>query len=489
MVHQAGLAEENLTDDAALRACASKNVSDPVDAMLKTPENGGKTRPTARFFSNKDLARLFVPLTVEQGLEYLVGLAASIMVASVGEAAVSGVSLVEFLMAFFISLFAALSAGGTVIAGQYLGRGNTPMARKGADQLVWFVGVVALGMMLVVLLGEEIILDGLFGQIEPDVRENAQTYLRTAVFSIPALALYNAGAAIFRTMGNSRLPMLASLFMGILNVAGSATALYFLKTGTAGVATSALISRWAAAVIILWLVLNPALPLHLSRRLRHRFRWDIIKRIMGIGIPFGLENGLFYLGRIAVLGLVATYGTAAIAANAVAGTLVMFNVLPGMAVGLGMTAVIARCVGPGDYEQARYYTRKILIIVYGAHFVVSGLLFAALPLIFRAYSLPSEATGLAWELVVWHMGAMVFIWPLAYTLPITFRAAGDARYPRIVGIAAMFGCRIVMAYVLGTLLGTGVLGTWWAMFLDWLVKAGLFAYRYFSGKWTRFRAI
>lgn len=451
--------------------------------------NNADSRRAVRFFSNGDLLRLFLPLTVEQGLEYLVGLAASVMVASVGEAAVSGVSLVEFLMAFFISLFAALSAGGTVIAGQYLGCRNAPMARKSADQLVWFAGVVALGMTLVVLVGEDLILDGLFGQIEPDVRENAQTYLRVAVFSIPALALYNAGAAIFRTMGNSRLPMLASLFMGVLNVAGSAIALYVLGKGTAGVAVSALVSRWVAAVIILGLALNQSLPLRLRRSFRHRFRWDIIRRIMGIGIPFGLENGLFYLGRLAVLGLVATYGTAAIAANAVAGTLVMFNVLPGMAVGLGMTAVIARCVGPGDYAQARYYTRKILIIVYVAHLVVSGLLFAILPLILRIYSLPAEATGLAWELVVWHMAVMVFIWPLAYTLPITFRAAGDARYPMIVGVAAMFGCRIVMAYVLGTTFGTGVLGTWWAMFLDWAVKAVLFVFRYFSGKWTRFRAI
>lgn len=442
-----------------------------------------------RIFSNGDLFRLFLPLTVEQGLEYLVGLAASVMVASVGEAAVSGVSLVEFLMAFFISLFAALAAGGTVIAGQYLGRGHVPLARQAADQLVWFAGAVALGMTFIVLAGEDLILDVLFGRIEPDVRSHAKTYLRIAVFSIPALALYNAGAAIFRTVGNSRLPMLASLFMGILNVSGSAVALYVLHMETAGVAFSALISRWAAAALILALALNRSFPLHLRGSFRHRFRWDTIRRIMGIGVPYGLENGLFYLGRIAVLGLVATYGTASIAANAVAGTLVMFNVLPGMAVGLGMTAVIARCVGAGDYAQARYYTRKILIIVYVAHLVVSALLFAALPFIFKAYSLPEAATGLAWDLVLWHMAFLIPIWPLAYTLPITFRAAGDVRYPMVVGVTAMFGCRVFMAYVLGTLFGFGVLGTWLAMFLDWIIKAALFVYRYFNGKWTKFRAI
>ena len=425
----------------------------------------------------------------EQGLEYLVGLAASVMVASVGEAAVSGVSLVEFLMAFFISLFAALAAGGTVIAGQYLGRGNTPLARQAADQLVWFAGAVALLMTFGMLAAEDLVLDGLFGRIEPDVRLHAQTYLRVAVFSIPALALYNAGAAVFRTMGNARLPMLASLFMGVLNVAGSAVALYGLGAGTAWVAFSALISRWAAALLILALALNRTLPLHLRRSLRHRFRRDTIRRIMGIGIPYGLENGLFYLGRIAVLGLVATYGTAAIAANAVAGTLVMFNVLPGMSIGLGMTAVIARCVGAGDYGQARYYTRKILVIVYAAHLAVTVLLLGVLPSLFRAYALPEAATDLAWELVLWHMALTAFVWPAAYTLPVTFRAAGDARYPMIVGVATMFGCRVFMAYVLGSVLGMGVLGTWLAMFLDWIVKAALFIPRYVRGRWTTFRAI
>ena len=447
------------------------------------------SRKNKYIFSTSDLLKLFLPLVIEQLLEFLVGLTNSIMVASVGEAAVSGVSLVEFIMALLISLFSALSAGGSVIAGQYLGKRDEVNARAAVNQLVWCVGAVAIGIMILTYFLKSFILDTIFGQISDDVRTQADTYLTIVALSIPFLGLYGVGAAIFRTMGNSRLPMLISLLMGVMTVIGNIFALYVFEMGTLGVAISTLVSRSTATLLLISLAMDPKLPLRITRTVKHRFQWSMIKRILGIGLPYGLENTLFYLGRIVVLGLVATFGTAAIAANAVAGTIVLFEVLPGIAIGLGMTVVIARCVGAGDYAQARYYTKKIMMSIFISHILINGLVLSALPWILDIYNLSKEATSLTTQIVWWHGAFSILIWPFAYTLPVTFRASGDVKYPMYVGILSMFFCRIAFAYLLGVYFEMGVFGTWVAMFVDWIVKAILFAWRYMNTQWTLYRAI
>jgi len=444
---------------------------------------------TQKLFSNQDLFKLFLPIIIEQFLEYLVGLADSIMVAHVGEAAVSGVSLVDFVMALMISLFAALSTGGAVIAGQYMGKRKVREARETADQLVWFSGVASVIIMALVYLAKPLILNGLFGQITDEVRGDANTYLMITAMSIPFLALYNAGAAIFRTMGNSKLPMKVMLAMNIAHAAGNAMLIYVFHLGTEGVAIPTLISRIAAAAIIITLAMNKKNSIHIKKSLKHKFNWPVIKKILGIGVPYGLENGLFFLGRIIVLSLVATFGTAAIAANAVSGTIVMFQVLPGMAIGLGLTVIISRCIGAGDYSQARYYTKKIMGIVYGAQVISCALVLALLPGILNVYGLSEAATSLTKQIVWSHGILMVMIWPLAYTLPVTFRSSGDAKFPMIVGVLSMFFCRIALSYLLGIYFNMGMFGTWVAMFIDWIIKAVIFSYRYLSGKWTLFHAI
>lgn len=442
-----------------------------------------------KLFTNRDLFKLFLPLSIEQFLEYLVGLADSIMVAFVGESAVSGVSLVDFVMALLISLFAALSTGGAVIAGQYMGKKQIEESKEAANQLVWFAGIISVIIMVIIYLVKPIILNGLFGQITGEVRGNANTYLMITALSIPSLALYNAGAAIFRTMGNSKLPMKIMLAMNIAHAVGNAILIYGFHFGTAGVAIPTLISRIAAAVIIITLALNKNRTIYIKKSLKHKFNLPMIKRILSIGVPYGLENGLFYFGRIIVLSLVASFGTAAIAANAVSGTIVMFQVLPGMAIGLGLTVVISRCVGAGDYEQAKYYNKKIMGVVYVAHVISCAVVLVLLPFIMKVYGLSEAATLMTTRNVWWHGAFMVLIWPLAYTLPVTFRASGDAKFPMMVGILSMFFCRIALAYLLGFYFNMGMFGTWVAMFIDWIVKSVIFVYRYFSGKWTKFHAI
>lgn len=440
-------------------------------------------------FSNQQLFKLFLPLIIEQFLEYLVGLADSIMVANVGEAAVSGVSLVDFVMALLISIFAALTTGGAVIAGQYLGNKQEKEAKEAANQLTWFVFAVSTAIMLLVYLLRDVILRGLFGQITEEVYAHATVYLLIVAASIPFLAIYSAGAAIFRTMGNSKLPMKIMLAMNAVNVIGNAVLVFGFKMGTAGVAIPTLVSRVGAAAIILIFASNKKNTLHLNKTLKHSFDWKMIGRILSIGLPFGLENGMFYFGRLLVLSLVSTFGTAAIAANSVGGTIVMFEVLPGMAVGLGLTVVISRCVGAGDYEQAKYYTKKILGIIYVSHIISSAIVLSLLPIVLNIYGLSESATLWA-ERIVWnHAIMMMLIWPLGYTLPVTFRASGDAKFPMAVSMLSMLFCRIALAYVFSIYFDMGMFGTWVAMFCDWIVKSVIFVRRYLSGEWTKFHAI
>ena len=439
-------------------------------------------------FKNRDLVKLFIPLIIEQFLEYLVGLIDSIMVAHVGEAAVSGVSLVDFVMQLLISIFAALATGGAVIAGQYLGKKQQDDANETANQLIWFTGIISIVVMLGIYIFKSLILHGLFGQISEDVYRNANIYLLIVAASIPFLAVYSSGAAAFRTMGNSKLPMKVMMAMNMLNLTGNAVLVYGFKMGTAGVAIPTLVSRIGAAVIILAILLEKTYPLHLKKTFQYRLNKNIVKQILGIGIPYGLENGMFYLGRLVILSLISTFGTAAIAANSVSGTIVMFEVLPGMAIGLGLTVIISRCVGMGDFEQARYYTKKIMKIIYVTFILTSIGVLALLPTILNIYGLSPEATEWTYKLV-WAHAVMLVIWPLGYTLPVTIRAAGDARFPMLISVASMIFCRIILAFVFSLYFEMGMLGTWAAMFVDWIVKAIIFVWRYLSGRWTKFHAV
>lgn len=442
-----------------------------------------------RLFSNGDLAKLFLPLILEQFLETMVGLADSVMVASVGEAAVSGVSLVDMIMALMISIFAALATGGTVVIGQYLGSGRTEKGREAASQLIWFTGGIGIAVMTLLYAFKGVILNVLFGSITKEVYSHANIYLLIVAASIPFLALYSGGAAIFRTTGNSRLPMKIMLWMNLLNVAGNALLVFGFGMGTAGIAIPTLVSRAGAAVLVLFFVYRGKNVLSLNKAPRYRFDKGLVKQIMGIGVPYGLENGMFYFGRLLILSLVSTFGTAAIAANSVGGTICSIQVLPGMAIGLGISVVISRCVGAGDYEQARYYTKKIFAIIYVTQLITAVVVLALFPSILRIYQLSAEASDWAVKIVWSHALVMVFIWPLGNSFPAVFRAAGDAKFSMVVSMITMTGGRIVLAYVLVYFFHMDLLAVWMAVYCDWLVKGVMFIWRYVSGRWTKFSVI
>ena len=449
--------------------------------LFKTPEG--------YLYSNKALLYLFIPLFIELSLEFFVGLADSIMVASLGEAAISGVSLVDFLMQLLIFSFSALATGGAVIAGQYLGNNQPDRARDASNQLVWFAAISSVIFMVIVVFARSFLIGLLFGQIEADVWNHADIYLFIVGLSIPFIAIYNSGAAIFRTTNNAALPMQIMLICDVLNVAGNAFCIYYLGWGVEGVAIPTVLTRCLSAIVILHFVLNPEYKLHIKRTLKHKFDWKMLKNVLNVGIPYGIENGLFQLGRVLVLSLVSTFGTMAIAANSVGYAIGVFSVLPGFAINLGLTAVISRCVGANDYEQAKYYNKKIILIVFLSHIAINMAIFALLPFILNVYNLSSQTAAMATEMIIWHGIFAIIIWPLSFTLPATFRGAGDSKSVMYISLGVMFTCRIALSYVIADWLGIGVFGTWIAMFIDWYVRAGIYIYRYFSGKWMEYRAI
>ena len=442
-----------------------------------------RTETKQYLFDNRALTALIIPLIIEQMLAVLVGMADSIMVASVGEAAVSGVSLVDNIMVLLINVFAALATGGAVVAGQYLGQQKKERACQAAEQLVWFITICAVVITLVIYACKYWILHGVFGQIEADVMGHADTYLMIVTASIPFIALYNGGAAIFRTMGNSEISMRVSIVMNIINVAGNAILIYGFHRGTEGVAIPTLVSRMTAAILIMVLLADRRRAIYVRPSRRYRPDWAMIRKILGIGVPNGLENSMFQLGKIIVLSLVSTFGTYAIAANAVSNVIASFQVLPGMAIALAVTTVIARCVGAGDYGQVKYYTKKLLCITYACMVVTNVIIVLVLPLILKAYDLSSQTAEVTTDIVIFYAVCCVLIWPLAFTIPATFRASGDAKMCMFISVLSMWIFRIIFSYILGQYMGMGVFGVWVAMIIDWIVRSICFIARYFSGKW------
>lgn len=434
-------------------------------------------------FSKKALAGLVIPLMIDLTLTLTVGMIDSIMVASIGEDAVSGVSLVDTVMQLLILVFGAFGTGGAVVSGQYLGAGDQKTACRTTTELIWFAGLISLLFMAGMYGIKGLLLGHLFGRITPAVYAHADAYFLMAAASIPAPALYQAGAAVFRAMGQAGLTMKLSLAMNLMNVTGNALFIYQFRWGTFGAALSTAIARCITAAVAVYLLLDERRVLHLRRSLRYRPDWKLVKKILSIGIPNGVENGLFQLGKIMVLSLVSRFGTAAIAANSIATTLAGIECIPGKSMELACTTVIARCVGAKDEKQTRFYNKVILALAYGFMAVISALLCLFLPRILGLYHLSGEAYNLTSRMVIMHSIGGALIWPLSFVLPSALRAAGDVRFAMTVSVISMWIFRIGGSYLLALHLGFGAIGVWIAMQCDWVFRSSWFIWRWISGRW------
>ena len=438
-----------------------------------------------RLFSRNDLVRLIIPLIVDQFLQVAVGLSDSIMVARVGEAAVSGVSLVDTVMLLIINIFTALATGGAVIAGQYLGRKDPKTGCEATAQLFNFTFLFSIFIMILGYLGQNVILYHVFGKIEPEVMKDSRTYLLIVLSSIPMIAMYNAGAAIFRAMGNSNVTMKPSLLMNSINVFGNALLIFGFHCGVEGVAIPTVVSRGVACVVILILLNNQEHELHILHPYPFKIKWNVLKKILYIGIPNGLENSMFQLGKIAVLSLVSGLGTASLAANAVGNNIANFAILPGMSFGFALLTVCAQCVGAGDFEQVKYYTKHMMRVEYLCLIASNLIVILALPFILSVYNLSDEAARYANDIILYHAACVVTIWPLSFTLPNTLRAAADVKITMVLSIISMWVFRFGFSYLLTMVFHMGIFGVWVAMTIDWLVRGIFFVCRYKSGRWQK----
>ena len=450
-----------------------------------------EARARAPLFSRSALLRLIIPLVIEQLLLMTVGMADTVMVTTSGEAAVSGVSLVDNINNLIIQVFSALSTGGAVVVSQYLGRQDVDNAKSAAKQLLYAMTALSVLLMAAALLFRQHILALIFGHVEADVMASALVYFLLTAAAYPFMGVYNAGAALFRAMGNSKVSMFCSLIINIINIAVNAVFIYGFHMGAAGAGIGTLVSRVAAAVIIMALLNHPDHVVRVEGLLRFEFRGSIVKRILFIGIPNGLENGMFQAGKLMVLNLITTFGTSAVAANAIANSVAGVVNVPCQALGLAIITVIGQCMGAGETGQAARYTRNLVGASYLCMLVMSTAMFFSAGALVTLFNLTPQACAMAAQVLrVCAVGNILF-WPMSFTLPNSLRAAGDAVFTMGVSLCSMFACRVALSYVFACSwgLGLGLLGVWLAMIADWVVRAVFFLVRYLRGKWKRIKVI
>ena len=438
-----------------------------------------------RLFTNQQLLALLWPLIIEQALGVLVGMADTVMVSSVGEAAISGVSLVDMINQLIITVFGALATGGAVVTSQHLGAKRPEEAARSAGQLVGLSGILGMTVAVFCLVTRTAQLRLFFGTISEDVMQACLTYFTITALSFPFLALYNAGAAIFRSTGNSAVSMKVSVLVNAINFCGNALCVFVLRMGVAGVAVPTLVSRAVGAVIILSLAARRDYALCITPRTVTRLEGRTVKGILYIGIPSAFENSLFQLGRVLVVSMISLFGTVHISANAVANNLDAVGCIVGNAMGLAMITVVGRCVGAQDFEQTKHYTKKLLLWDYIAQGTVNLLVLFFLNRILGMYTLSPETRALSWTLVMIHNGVAILLWPAGFVLPNALRAANDVRFTMLTSILSMIVWRMGLSWVLCVNMGMGAVGVWLAMVVDWICRVTCFVIRFASGAWQK----
>ncbi len=442
-----------------------------------------------KIFSDASLMKMIIPLFFEQLLTMMVGIADTFMISYAGDAAVSGVSLVNMFVTVFIYLFTALASGGAVVVSQYTGSGSRENADRSAGQLLAAATVISVVLMGATLIWNPQLLQFLFRRIEPDVMDACVIYLRIMALSFPALAVYNAGAALCRSTGRTDMTMKISIASNIINVAGNAIGIFLLQAGVAGVAYPTLIARTFSAVVITVVCFDQAQAV--SYQWRNILTWQpaMVRRILNIAVPNGVENGLFQLVKVALSSITALFGTAQIAANGIAQSFWSLAAMTGVTMGPVFITVIGQCMGSGDTEAAEYYFKKLYRMTLAGSIVWNVLIFAVTPAVMLAYPLSDEIIHLVIVLVLIHNLFNAAAFPASGALPNGLRAAGDVRYTMYVAVASTIIIRFVLSVVLGIWMDLGVIGVAAAMCCDWVVRAVLFLHRFHTGQWKNFQVI
>ncbi len=440
-------------------------------------------------FSNRDLKRLLFPIVIEQLLNSLMGTADTIMVSNIGSEAISAVSLVDSINVLMIQAFAALAAGGTIVCSHYVGSRKMKEANHSAQQLLLTVTVLSMAIMGICQLLRNPLLSLIFGQIEEAVMVNARIYFFYTALSFPFIAMYNAGAAIFRAQENTRLPMMISVASNFLNIGGNAILIWGFRMGVAGAAIPTLVSRIFCAVVVLACLRRSNCQIQV--RDYHRIRPDFpaIRKILSIGIPSGVENSMFQLGKLAVQSTVSTLGTTAIAAQAMTNILEGLNGVPGMGIGIGLMTVVGECLGAGRQDEAVYYIKKLSLVAEVAVAASCFLVLALTKPITWIGGMEPASASLCFQMVVAITLVKPLLWVLSFVPGYGMRAAGDVRFSMILSCASMWTFRVVTCIILCRYLGFGPMGVWIAMFLDWGFRALCYSLRFRSRRWLLHKVI
>lgn len=418
-----------------------------------------------------------------------IGMADTLMVSSISESAVSAISLVDQINALLIQLFSAMATGGAVVAAQYLGKKERENGCIAAKQLLYVTLLISTGIATMSILFCDKLLAACFGSLSAETMAYCRTYLIVSALSYPALAVYNGGAALLRAMRNSRASMYTSILMNIINVCGNALLIYGFGMEVAGAAIASLVSRMMGAVVMVRMLLRPSLPVHLIRPTHPEWDGGMIRRIFRLGIPNGLENSMFQVGKLLVAGMVSTMGEAIIAANAVSNTVSGMCNIVGNSIGLSMIAVIGQCVGAGESGQARRYTRRLMVAAYISNAIMYAFLLCFAREIAGVFHLSPEGSAAAVRVLRTYAVAATLLWSSSFALPNALRAAGDARFTMTVSTVSMWLFRIAGCYVFVGALHMGLQGVWYAMYLDWAARSLCFFLRYRGGKWLTKRVV
>ncbi len=442
-------------------------------------------------FDRKFLIKLVMPLIIEQILAVSVGMADMIMVSGAGETAVSGVSLVNTISNLLIYVFTALATGGAVVASQAIGAKRKDTANTVSNQLILICFAVALVITALCLSLNRQILQLIYGSVEKAVMDQAVIYFYITALSFPFISVYYGSTALFRSMGNSNLSMTVSAIMNILNIIGNAIFVFGFGMGIAGVGYATLISRAVAGIVVVFMLRNQKRDLHIDKYLRLGWDWNIQKKILALGIPSGIDSAMFQIGKLFTQALIASFGTASIAANATASTIELLATIPASATGLAITTIVGQCVGAGDYVAAKDYTKKLLKWAYIMLWIENVFIVLLTPTIASWYHLSEEGDRLARMLMYFHSASCVLMWPCAWTLQSVLRASGDVKYLMTASILIMWVFRIGFAYLLTYLnrlagfIIPGVLCVWIAMIIDWFARCLSNVWRIKSGRWMK----
>ena len=440
-------------------------------------------------FTNRMIRNLLVPVVLEQILNSIMGTADTMMVSNVGSAALSAVSLVDSINVLLIQAFSALAAGGAIVCAQYIGQRNYEKANMSARQVLFIITAISVVVSAVCLIFQKPLLRLIFGAVDADVMRASETYFFFTALSFPFIAAYDSAASIFRAQENTKGPMAISMISNIMNIGGNAVLIWVFHLGVAGAAISTLVSRIFCAVVVLWQLRKDRQPVVVKDYLKIRPDWSMIGRILGLGIPSGIENSMFQLGKLAIQSTVSTLGTAAIAAQAMTNILENLNGIAAIGVGVGLMTIVGQCLGAGRKDEAVYYIKKLSVIAEVAIIVSCLLVFAVTGPVTVLGGMEPASAKMCFHMVIWITIVKPIVWTLAFVPAYGLRAAGDVKFSMITSCLVMWLCRFCLCVILIRFLGFGPMGVWIGMFADWTVRAVIFTWRFHSRRWLRYKVI